>query len=287
MTLDQLQVLKTIVETGSFRAASGRLNRAQSAISYAIKQLEAEVGVSLFSRDQYRPVLTETGEAFYRQALSVLREQKELESVSHLLKQGVEPRLDLSVTALVSMAMLVPALERFGRRFPFTRLSFTLDVLAADRCVIQGETAIAIAEPPAGHNEFESIHFGEINLLPVMAVKHPLSKSIRGTESDDLKMIPQIILKSNAGGEDRTAGVLHESRSWRVGDYKSKLDLICAGLGWGRMPSHLVEEEIAKKRLKRLDDPVEYRVAVHLFRRRGPAGPAARFLWTELKSLSR
>ena len=37
MTLDQLKVLAAIVETGSFRAAADRLHRAQSAVSYAIK----------------------------------------------------------------------------------------------------------------------------------------------------------------------------------------------------------------------------------------------------------
>ena len=63
VTLDQLLVLSKIAETGSFRAAAGVLHRAQSAVSYAIKNLEDELGVELLCRDQYRPTLTPAGEA--------------------------------------------------------------------------------------------------------------------------------------------------------------------------------------------------------------------------------
>lgn len=46
-TLDQLKVFITVVETGSFAAASRKLNRATSVISYTIANLEAQLGVTL------------------------------------------------------------------------------------------------------------------------------------------------------------------------------------------------------------------------------------------------
>ena len=58
-SLDQLAVFLTVVETGSFAAAARRLRRATSAISYAIANLEQQLGVQLFDRDQARqPALT-------------------------------------------------------------------------------------------------------------------------------------------------------------------------------------------------------------------------------------
>jgi hypothetical protein len=44
LSLDQLEVLLTVVEAGSFAAASRTLNRATSAISYAIDTLERQLG---------------------------------------------------------------------------------------------------------------------------------------------------------------------------------------------------------------------------------------------------
>ena len=49
-SVDQLLVLLTVVEEGSFSAAAKRLRRATSAISYAIDTLEAQLGLPLFDR---------------------------------------------------------------------------------------------------------------------------------------------------------------------------------------------------------------------------------------------
>ena len=72
LTLDQLRVLTTIAETGSFSAAGRRLNRAQSAICQAVAMLEDVQGVTLFDRSGFRPVLTEVGRVLVAQARSVL-----------------------------------------------------------------------------------------------------------------------------------------------------------------------------------------------------------------------
>jgi len=50
LSLDQLRVLVTIADLGSFSAAARKLRRAQSAISQAVATLEALQGVRLFDR---------------------------------------------------------------------------------------------------------------------------------------------------------------------------------------------------------------------------------------------
>jgi hypothetical protein len=47
-SVDQLLVLLTVVEEGSFTGAARRLRRATSAISYAIDALEAQLGLPPF-----------------------------------------------------------------------------------------------------------------------------------------------------------------------------------------------------------------------------------------------
>ena len=47
-SVDQLLVLLTVVEEGSFTGAARRLRRATSAISYAIDTLEAQLGLPPF-----------------------------------------------------------------------------------------------------------------------------------------------------------------------------------------------------------------------------------------------
>jgi DNA-binding transcriptional LysR family regulator len=63
-TIDQLKVFLSVVEAGSFAAAGRRLGRATSAISYTVANLESQLGVALFDREQTRkPTLTEAGGA--------------------------------------------------------------------------------------------------------------------------------------------------------------------------------------------------------------------------------
>ena len=54
MKLDQLNVLRAVVETGSVKTAAERLNRTQPAISQALKALEFQTGTELFDRSGYR-----------------------------------------------------------------------------------------------------------------------------------------------------------------------------------------------------------------------------------------
>ena len=74
LTLDQLRTFIAVAEARSFRAAAGRLSRVQSAVSQAVANLEAELGVSLFDRSGYRPVPTPEGQALLADARAILLE---------------------------------------------------------------------------------------------------------------------------------------------------------------------------------------------------------------------
>ena len=69
MTLDQMRVIKAVVEHGSILAATKILHKSQPAISNMINRLEAELGIPLFDRDSYRLKLTPEGEHSQRALL--------------------------------------------------------------------------------------------------------------------------------------------------------------------------------------------------------------------------
>lgn len=69
MTLEQLIVLKAVVQSGSFKAAAEVLHKTQPALSVSIKKLEEELGFELFRRDLYRPILTVQGEYYYQKGI--------------------------------------------------------------------------------------------------------------------------------------------------------------------------------------------------------------------------
>jgi hypothetical protein len=93
-SVDQLLVLLTVAEAGSFTAAAKRLGRATSAISYAIDTLESQLGISLFDRGTTRkPKLTQQGEAVVSEARAggverVVRDGQARIGVGNLLHAG-------------------------------------------------------------------------------------------------------------------------------------------------------------------------------------------------------
>ena len=74
MDIEKCKTFKTVVDTGSFRAAATQLNKVQSAISYDIRSLERDLGTVLFDRTHYRPKLTKVGAAFYNRCIQFLNE---------------------------------------------------------------------------------------------------------------------------------------------------------------------------------------------------------------------
>ncbi|MCO4756073.1 MAG: LysR family transcriptional regulator, partial [Bacteriovoracaceae bacterium] len=126
MTYDQLVTLESIVNEGSFKAASELLHKTQPSLSTAIKKLEQEYGLQLFSRENYRPELTEVGKAFYKKAQTAMESFRELDTFAKELSLDYETELSLIIDAICPLFKISPALEDFFSKR--TSLSFELNI---------------------------------------------------------------------------------------------------------------------------------------------------------------
>jgi len=81
MNLMHIKYAATIAETNSINKAAETLYVGQSALSRAIKELEANLGVTLFTRSAKGMFLTPDGEVFIRYAKNLLKQADALESM--------------------------------------------------------------------------------------------------------------------------------------------------------------------------------------------------------------
>ena len=95
LTLDQIRTFAAVAEAGSFRAGAKRLSRVQSAVSHAIGNLEAELGVTLFDRSSHRPTLTSDGRALLADGRAILLKVDLMRARARGLGEGVELRLSV------------------------------------------------------------------------------------------------------------------------------------------------------------------------------------------------
>ena len=95
MTLQQLRFLIAVAEAGSINAAAQNMYTAQSNISSAIKSLEGELGIRIFTRSTRGVMLTNDGTELLGYARQVVEQANILES-RYTTSDAHSTRLDIS-----------------------------------------------------------------------------------------------------------------------------------------------------------------------------------------------
>lgn len=284
MTFDQVLVFHKIVETGSFKSAAAQLHKTQPAISLAIKKLEEEMEVDLFDRSGYRPELTAHGKAFYERSFKVLQGMSELEGLSNSFRKLEEPEIFVSIDGISPLPKLLHILKNFGDKFPNTKLNLGFDILSeTERKVLSKEAQIGITHFISDKNAFEILPITSVKMVPVMS--RELYKERKVKNQNDLKEIDQIVI-GDKNPKGASFGLLDSGKKWRINEGNFKRDIILAGLGWGHLPDHTIERELAEKKLVILDfeDIHPRELDINLFRlKRQQLGVVAKSLWEDLK----
>lgn len=114
----QLYAFVTLARTGSFTQTARELFLTQSAISHAMKALEADVGCRLLDRLGKKVMLTQAGEHLLKHAEAILREMGAArEGLEHLGKWG-RGRLRVGATSTICAVLLPPVIREFKESFP-------------------------------------------------------------------------------------------------------------------------------------------------------------------------
>lgn len=288
LTLDQLRVLVTIADEGSFSAAGRRLGRVQSAVSQAVATLEDTQGVALFDRSGHRPRLTDAGRVLVVQARAVLASAARFEAVAAGTREGIEPELAVAIDPLVPTAAFIDGLHALRAAFPHLPVSFSTEGLrGAERRLRRGEAALAFCVLlPAVPEDVIALPLLDVRLVSVVAAEHPLARLDRPATRADLDEHVQLVLSDPTEPDGPSYGVVG-TRLWRFVELSRRLDFLLAGLGWCRMPEHMVAAALADGRLVRLDivdDPApSAALTIHAAHMRDrPLGRAGTWLLKEL-----
>lgn len=290
ITLDQLDVFRSVAEQGSFSAAARHLGRAQSAISYQIANLERLLGLLLFDRQRRRPVLTAEGRALLADARSVSRDVGQLLARARSLAEGIEGEVSLAVDVMFPMRRVLEALDAFAETYPATAIRLHTEALGAVlQLVADGSCGLGIGPVFDGRPLPEGVErraLDAVELVTVVAADHPLAVLPAPVPERALQAYTQLVLtdrtRVTAGLDLGVVG----ARTWRLADLGTKHACLVAGFGWGNMPLHQVADELAAGTLRRLHIAALPEPILHpeffLWRRAQPPGPASRWLLERL-----
>lgn len=292
LTLDQLRTFIAAAEEGSFSAAGRRLRRAQSVVSHTLANLELQVGLTLFDRSARYPRLTEAGAALLEGARGAVAGMDAFKARARTLSEGLEPELAVAVDVMFPIATLTAAVQAFQQRYPTTPLRLFVEALGAVvQPLLAGQCRIAvIGSLPDVPQDCVSEYLLDVPAVPVAAPSHPLARQqgviLRSTAA---KHVQLVLTDRSPLTTGRDFGVMSQG-AWRLADLGAKHAFLKAGLGWGTMPLHMVENDLREATLVRLTletSPVMGQgFSMHAVHRKDmPPGPAGRWFVEQLKGM--
>ncbi|MGB3689754.1 MAG: LysR family transcriptional regulator [Jannaschia helgolandensis] len=135
--LKHLRYVVAASTCGSFRRAAMSLGIRQSAISRRIRDLEDELGASLFNRHSGGVILTHAGKKFVRHARQALSEVSSAAADVGLIGRGEEGVVRVGIFSSLASGFLAQMLRAYSNRYGDVRIDIVegapLDHISAVR----------------------------------------------------------------------------------------------------------------------------------------------------------
>jgi DNA-binding transcriptional LysR family regulator len=250
ISLDQWNVLVSVVESGGYAKAAERLHKSQSTLTYAVQKLESLLGVKVFELKGRRAALTPTGELLFRRGKVLVDEAARLESAAGELAKGWEPEIRIAVDILFPTWLLLQCFGEYCAEHPDTRLELYETVLGGtEEALAARRVAFAIGTGvPQGFA-------GDI-LMPVRTVcmaapSHPLHQLGRELTVEDLRRHRHVVIRDSGEQRSRSAGWLNELRL-TVSNKATAIHAVATGMGYAWYPEDSVRGELERGALKPL-----------------------------------
>lgn len=258
MNLKSLQHFQTLAQTLHFGRASENANISISAMSRNIRQLEDDVGVPLFTRDNRSVALTSAGRKFELYARSTLAAwaqiRRELSDASNTLHGEIS--LYCSVTA--SYSILSDLLDKFRPEYPGIDIKLhTGDPEHAISQVLSGADEICIAALPSSLPK--TLRFKPISTSPLVFIVplNPVDERIPVTPPAEASLWSEVPMILSQGGVARTR-VDYWFRTLKVSPRiyaqvagnEAIVSMVGLGLGVGVVPKIVLDNSPLAERVR-------------------------------------
>ncbi len=259
ITIEVLETLDAIDRRGSYAKAAEELNKATSAVSYAVQKLEEQLDIALFQRLGRRSVLTPAGRLVLAEGREIIATTKKLAQQAKEIATGWEPRINIALDALQNYPALFVSFEQFLQQYPSVEIDICESVLNGGwEALDQGRVDLLIGAPgPApAHKGYRVVAMPTLELVPVIAAKHALVQAQPDCIYDPKRLakLRGIVTHDSSFTQiKRSEGLTFAGQVLFVQNTDQKLQAILAGIGIGHLPKHRIQGYLEKGQLLRLD----------------------------------
>ncbi len=254
--LKRMAYFAEVVETGSFTAAADRLGITKAVVSQQVAKLERAFETTLLVRTTRSVRPTEEGRAFYERCARVLSEAREAFDGLEADDRAPTGLLRLTAPFDYGVAVVVPAIAEFHRRFP----ACTADLVISDRTLdpVEKDMELAIRVGWLTDSTLRARRIGSFQQIlvasPALAAR--LDDDAEPGQVADLPFVANSVLRdplgwtfSNGEGQQRSVRV---SAALAIDATLGVLEAVRAGVGLSVLPDYAVQADLASGRLARV-----------------------------------
>jgi DNA-binding transcriptional LysR family regulator len=186
LKLRDLDIFTTLIDAGSMGKAASRLNVSQPAVSKAIAELEAALGVRLVDRGRRGIMPTLYGLALQKRSIAIFNDLRQSVQDIEFLSDPTTGEIRVGTTDPVSVAIVSPCIDRLSRKYP--RMSFHVvagDTAALYRDVMDRNVELAICRMigPLPDDLAAEVLFQD-SLAVLTSARNPLTRRRKLTLAD-------------------------------------------------------------------------------------------------------
>ncbi|MGX1110450.1 MULTISPECIES: LysR family transcriptional regulator [Bradyrhizobium] len=257
--LDGVEAFLAVAQHRSFRRAAAELGVTPSAISQAVRALEARLGAVLFIRTTRSVGLTDAGERFLARARPAFEELVAASGAARELGQKPAGLLRLTVPRSVVPILLEPLIASFCKAYP----EIEVELAASEELV---DLAAGGFDAGIRMGQFINPDMVAVRLtkpFPFAIVGSPdyLARRGRPKRPDDLRAHACLRLRRSNGGlapwslNDNGRSIeLAVSGSFIGHDFPTLVGAAVEGVGLAQVPAPLVSGAVKEKKLVRVLD---------------------------------
>ena len=271
-SLDDLRALVAVARERSFTRAAAKIGVSQSALSQTIRQLEARLGVRLHTRTTRSVSPTEAGERLLRSVEPRFEEiDIELASIAEL-REKPAGRIRITATEYAIEAILLPKLARLMRLYPDIKIEMIVDYGLADIVTERYDAGVRSGEQVA--KDMIAVRIGPDLRMAVVGAPSYFKSRPAPKRPPDLIGHNCINLRLPTHDNVYAWEFERNDRQLRVrvdgqltfNTTAQQLNAALAGLGLAYVPEGMVQNHIAKGRLRRvLEDWCQPYSGYHFF----------------------
>jgi DNA-binding transcriptional LysR family regulator len=269
--LRQLATFVAVAEEGSFTRAADRLHVVQSAVSAGVRNLENELGATLFDRSTHRIKLTDAGRALLPEARATLAAAQAARDAVDEARGGLRGTVVLGTMQAQGMRAinLAGVLAAFHAEHPGVEVKI-LHVGGSSemaREVRDGRLDLAfVALPGDGPPGLELIPLAGEPIMLAVPAEHPLANradiKLAALRDETMVDLPAGWGIRMAIDRSFAAAGLTRTITYEVNDTATMIDFICNGLAIGLLPQSILDTTGGIALVPIRDHPPQFQTAI-------------------------